>query len=237
MRLTETHRPEDGDADGLRALRRRPRDPGRAAATATPSTPPTCAASTPTSPDADFRAGRAAVLRDLLAKPRLFHTAYAPRALGGAGPGERRAGARRAEPGAAPSERSAGPRPVELRRRRAGAPLAAPQAGARSARTHQLAGGDRLGAGGDHAGRTTPRARRSGRGRSRARGCRGCGRTRAARRRTCRWPGATTAGRAPAAFGRVDQDVMRRRPADRPAARPTCASSSSRQERTCPAST
>ena len=28
-------------------------------------------------PDAAFRAGRAAVLRDLLAKPHLFHTAYA----------------------------------------------------------------------------------------------------------------------------------------------------------------
>jgi predicted metal-dependent HD superfamily phosphohydrolase len=27
--------------------------------------------------DADFRRGRDAVLRDLLAKPRLFHTAYA----------------------------------------------------------------------------------------------------------------------------------------------------------------
>ena len=27
--------------------------------------------------DADFRAGRAAVLSDLLAKPRLFHTTYA----------------------------------------------------------------------------------------------------------------------------------------------------------------
>ena len=44
---------------------------------ATRSTPPTCAASTPTSPTTAFRAGRAAILRDLLAKPHLFHTAYA----------------------------------------------------------------------------------------------------------------------------------------------------------------
>ena len=28
-------------------------------------------------PDEAFRAGRAAILRDLLAKPHLFHTAYA----------------------------------------------------------------------------------------------------------------------------------------------------------------
>ena len=38
---------------------------------------------------------------------------------------------------------------------------------------------------------------RSGRGRSRAAGCRGTARSGAARRRTCRWPGATRAGRAP----------------------------------------
>jgi len=76
VRLTETHRPDDDDPNGcllsdadlgiLAAPRERydeyAADVRREYAHV---------------PDADFRAGRAAILRDLLAKPHLFHTAYA----------------------------------------------------------------------------------------------------------------------------------------------------------------
>ena len=76
VRLTETHRPADDDPNGcvlsdadlgiLAASRDRydeyAADVRREYAHV---------------PDADFRAGRAAILRDLLAKPHLFHTAYA----------------------------------------------------------------------------------------------------------------------------------------------------------------
>ncbi len=76
VRLTETHRPADDDVDGcvlsdadlaiLAAPRERyeeyAADVRREYAHV---------------PDPDFRTGRAAVLRDLLAKPHLFHTAYA----------------------------------------------------------------------------------------------------------------------------------------------------------------
>ena len=76
VRLTETHRPADDDPNGcllsdadlgiLAAPRNRydeyAADVRREYAHV---------------PDADFRAGRAAILRDLLAKPHLFHTAYA----------------------------------------------------------------------------------------------------------------------------------------------------------------
>ena len=76
VRLTETHRPADGDAERSRALRRRPGDPGRPADRYAEYAADV-RGSTPTCPTPDFRAGRAAMLRDLLAKPRLFHTAYA----------------------------------------------------------------------------------------------------------------------------------------------------------------
>ena len=60
-------------------------------------------------------------------------------------------------------------------------------------------------------------------------------RRRAARRTTCRWPGATTAGRAPATLGGSIRII--RRPVGADGAVRPASSSSSRQERTWPAST
>ena len=76
VRLTETHRPEDGDAAGcvlsdadLAILAA----PGARYAEYTANVRREFAHV----PDPDFRTGRAAVLHDLLSKPRLFHTPYA----------------------------------------------------------------------------------------------------------------------------------------------------------------
>ena len=76
VRLTETHRPEADDLDGA-ALS----DADLAILAADPARYAEYAADVrreyPHVSDADFRRGRAAVLRDLLATPRLFHTAHA----------------------------------------------------------------------------------------------------------------------------------------------------------------
>ncbi len=75
VRLTESHRPDDGDANGcalsdadlgILAAPRSRYDEYAAAVRAEYSH----------LSDAVFTAGRADVLRDLVAKPRLFHTAY-----------------------------------------------------------------------------------------------------------------------------------------------------------------
>ena len=74
--LTETHRPADDDANGC-ALS----DADLAILAAAPERYAEYVASVRTEyahvPDDAFAAGRAAVLRDLLSKPHLFHTAYA----------------------------------------------------------------------------------------------------------------------------------------------------------------
>lgn len=76
VRLTETHRPADDDANGS-ALS----DADLAILAAPAGRYEEYAADVRREyahvPDAQFRAGRAAILRDLLAKPHLFHTAYA----------------------------------------------------------------------------------------------------------------------------------------------------------------
>jgi predicted metal-dependent HD superfamily phosphohydrolase len=76
VRLTETHRPEGDDPDGAALsdadLAILAADPGRYAQYAADVRREYAHVS-----DADFRLGRAAVLRDLLDKPRLFHTAHA----------------------------------------------------------------------------------------------------------------------------------------------------------------
>ena len=76
VRLTETHRPADDDANGC-ALS----DADLAILAAPPERYAEYAADVRREyahvPDEAFRAGRAAILRDLLAKPHLFHTAYA----------------------------------------------------------------------------------------------------------------------------------------------------------------
>jgi predicted metal-dependent HD superfamily phosphohydrolase len=76
VRLTETHRPADADAEGC-ALS----DADLAILAAPPERYAEYAADVRREyahvPDEAFRAGRAAILRDLLAKPHLFHTAYA----------------------------------------------------------------------------------------------------------------------------------------------------------------
>ena len=76
MRLTETHRPADHDANGC-ALS----DADLAILAARPERYEEYAADVRREyahvPDEAFRAGRSAILRDLLAKPHLFHTAYA----------------------------------------------------------------------------------------------------------------------------------------------------------------
>ena len=76
VRLTETHRPEADDPDGA-ALS----DADLAILAAEPARYAEYAADVRREyahvGDADFHLGRAAVLRDLLDKPRLFHTAHA----------------------------------------------------------------------------------------------------------------------------------------------------------------
>jgi predicted metal-dependent HD superfamily phosphohydrolase len=76
VRLTETHTPDDGDANGC-ALS----DADLAILSAPAERYAEYAASVREEyaevPDDAFAAGRAAILRDLLAKPHLFHTAYA----------------------------------------------------------------------------------------------------------------------------------------------------------------
>ncbi|NYD40660.1 HD domain-containing protein [Nocardioides panaciterrulae] len=76
VRLTETHRPEDDDPAGCVLS-----DADLAILAAPAGRYAEYAADVRREfahvPDPDFRAGRAAVLRDLLAKPRLFHTAHA----------------------------------------------------------------------------------------------------------------------------------------------------------------
>ena len=76
VRLTEHHRPADDDANGC-ALS----DADLAILAAAPERYAEYVATVRSEyshvPDDDFRTGRTAVLTDLLAKPRLFHTAYA----------------------------------------------------------------------------------------------------------------------------------------------------------------
>jgi len=76
VRLTETHRPADDDANGC-ALS----DADLAILAAPQERYAEYAADVRREyahvPDEAFRAGRSAILRDLLAKPHLFHTAYA----------------------------------------------------------------------------------------------------------------------------------------------------------------
>jgi predicted metal-dependent HD superfamily phosphohydrolase len=76
VRLTETHRPADDDANGC-ALS----DADLAILAAPAGRYGEYAADVRREyahvPDDAFRAGRAAILRDLLGKPHLFHTAYA----------------------------------------------------------------------------------------------------------------------------------------------------------------
>ena len=76
VRLTEAHRPADDDADGC-ALS----DADLAILAASRERYEEYAADVRREyahvPEDAFRAGRAAILRDLLAKPHLFHTAYA----------------------------------------------------------------------------------------------------------------------------------------------------------------
>lgn len=76
VRLTESHRPEPGDHDGEILC-----DADLAILAADPERYAEYAADVRREyaqyDDAAFAAGRAAVLRDLLAKPTLFHTAYA----------------------------------------------------------------------------------------------------------------------------------------------------------------
>ena len=85
--------------------------------------------------------------------------------------------------------------------------------------------------------RSTGPARRSGRGRSRAAGCRGPRRTRAARRRTHRWPGATTAGRAPTALGGSMRIIRRCARPGRPRRRAAAARSGRGRRRRRPCTT
>src|SRR6185436_17360126 len=74
--ITEHHRPEDGDVNGCTLS-----DADLAILAAPRERYHEYVASVRREyahvPDADFAAGRAAVLRDLLAKPHLFHTSYA----------------------------------------------------------------------------------------------------------------------------------------------------------------
>lgn len=76
VRITETHRPGDDDANGCAlsdadlAILAAPTERYAAYVAAV-------RAEYADVPDDAFRAGRAAILRDLLAKPHLFHTTYA----------------------------------------------------------------------------------------------------------------------------------------------------------------
>lgn len=76
VRLTEHHRPDDADANGA-ALS----DADLAILAASPQRYAEYVAAVRREyahvPDEAFRAGRAAILTDLLARPHLFHTAYA----------------------------------------------------------------------------------------------------------------------------------------------------------------
>jgi len=76
VRLTETHRPADDDPNGCLLS-----DADLGILAAPQARYDEYAADVRREyahvPDDDFRAGRAAILRDLLAKPHLFHTAYA----------------------------------------------------------------------------------------------------------------------------------------------------------------
>jgi predicted metal-dependent HD superfamily phosphohydrolase len=76
VRLTETHRPEEDDRAGCVLS---DADLAILAAPAQRYAEYTADVRREFAhvPDEDFRAGRAAVLRDLLSKPRLFHTAHA----------------------------------------------------------------------------------------------------------------------------------------------------------------
>jgi len=76
VRLTETHRPEEGDRAGCVLS---DADLAILAAPAGRYEEYTAGVREEFAhvPDPDFRTGRAAVLRDLLSKPRLFHTPYA----------------------------------------------------------------------------------------------------------------------------------------------------------------
>ena len=134
VRLTETHRPADDDANGCVLS-----DADLGILAAPPQRYAEYVAAVRTEyahlDDATFDAGRALVLADLLAKPRLFHTTYASRALGGPGPRQR-------------------PRVGELRALASAEPgsdrLAAPSQPGGDQAPHQLARADRCGAGGDH---------------------------------------------------------------------------------------
>ena len=85
VRLTERHAPADDDANGCVLS-----DADLAILAAAPERYAEYIADVRREyahvPDDLFRAGRAAVLGDLLAKPTLFHTAHARRAVGGAQP-------------------------------------------------------------------------------------------------------------------------------------------------------
>ena len=92
VRLTETHRPADDDANGC-ALS--DADLGILAAPADRYAEYVTAVRGEYShlPDEVFAKGRRDVMTDLLAKPRLFHTRLRPRGLGGRRPRQRRGGA------------------------------------------------------------------------------------------------------------------------------------------------
>ena len=216
VRLTASHRPADGRPERRRALRRRPGDPGRRGRATrlrrrrAPRVRPPLRR--------DFAPAGRRCCDDLLPSRRLFRTAHGRRGLG----------ARR------------GPnREDELLRRRVTAWLSAVNAhlrpacsaGAATRRAIQLARRHRDGPGLDRRVVATRRARRSGHGRNRAPGCRARGRTHAARRTTCRSPGADHSRPWPAAR-RVDDDHHQA-----PRARRTAESSSNRHDRTKPAST
>ncbi|MCB0908648.1 MAG: hypothetical protein KDB63_16195 [Nocardioidaceae bacterium] len=76
VRLTERHRPDDGDVAGAALC-----DADLAILAASPERYAAYAAAVRRDfahvPDDAFRSGRTAVLHDLLAKPTLFHTTYA----------------------------------------------------------------------------------------------------------------------------------------------------------------
>jgi len=76
VRMTEHHRPDDGDVDGCVLS-----DADLAILAAAPERYDAYTADVRHEyaevPDDAFAAGRSAILRDLLAKPRLFHTAHA----------------------------------------------------------------------------------------------------------------------------------------------------------------
>ena len=164
MRLTETHRPADDDADGC-ALS----DADLAILAAPPERYAEYVAAVRREyahvPDAAFRAGRAAILRDLLAKPHLFHTAYAREhweatARANVQPRARPLIASRREVATSESEavpgRGTATRAAQTRHFGGDPPraLAAAQAGGVQP-ADQLAGGDRLGAERRRPGRTT----------------------------------------------------------------------------------